>query len=139
MDREEAIRAFEKIKRNAETHLGKKYAIGCENYYKNKIELAKIALDALRSNEDQTRSNEGALQDHTGDAADMMTPAHIDREAWEPCELCEKFDEIICQFSKRTEYDQSITSKYVEARFCPKCGRPLTPEAWAELEKRVRG
>ncbi len=35
-------------------------------------------------------------------------PAHIDREAWEPCE------------------------------FCPKCGRPLTEEGWAILEKRLR-
>lgn len=24
-------------------------------------------------------------------------------------------------------------------QFCPKCGRPLTKEAWAELEKRLRG
>lgn len=24
-------------------------------------------------------------------------------------------------------------------KFCPWCGRPLTPEAWAELEKRLRG
>ena len=24
-------------------------------------------------------------------------------------------------------------------RFCPSCGRAMTPEAWAELEKRLRG
>ena len=24
-------------------------------------------------------------------------------------------------------------------RFCPNCGRAMTPEAWAELEKRLRG
>lgn len=67
-------------------------------------------------------------------------PARIDREAWAPCGLCGTLnDEIMCQFSKRTEYDQSTTSRYEMARFCPNCCRPLTEEAWAELEKRVRG
>lgn len=67
-------------------------------------------------------------------------PAHIDREAWEPCGLCGTLhDEIMCRFSKKTEYDQSTTSRYAMARFCPNCGRPLTEETWAELEKRVRG
>ena len=66
-------------------------------------------------------------------------PAHIDREAWEPCGLCGTLHEIMCRFSKKTEYDQSTTSRYAMARFCPNCGRPLTEETWAELEKRVRG
>ena len=67
-------------------------------------------------------------------------PAHIDREAWEPCGLCGTIhDEIMCRFSKKTEYDQSTTSRYAMARFCPNCCRPLTEGAWAELEKRVRG
>lgn len=48
-------------------------------------------------------------------------PAHIDREAWEPCELCEK---------QRKVFNED---------FCGNCGRPLTQEAWAELEKRLRG
>lgn len=66
--------------------------------------------------------------------------AHIDREAWEPCGLCGTLnDEIMCRFSKKTEYDQSTTSRYAMARFCPNCCRPLTEEAWAELENRVRG
>ena len=47
-------------------------------------------------------------------------PAHIDREAWEPCELCEK------------------QRKVFNENFCGECGRPLTKEAWAELEKRLR-
>lgn len=71
---------------------------------------------------------------------DDHQPAHIDREALEPCGVCGTLnDEIICKFSKKTEYDQSTTSRYTMARFCPNCGRPLTEEAWAELEKRVRG
>ena len=51
-------------------------------------------------------------------------PAHIDRESLEPCECCR-------------------SAKYMNGKmmynFCPSCGRPLTEEAWAELEKRVRG
>lgn len=48
MTREEAIKAFEEIKANAQNNLGKKYAAGCEGYYRDKIELADAALSALR-------------------------------------------------------------------------------------------
>lgn len=50
--------------------------------------------------------------------------ANINREAWEPCAVC------------------SISHKHWAERqysYCPYCDRPLTEEAWAELEKRVRG
>lgn len=71
--------------------------------------------------------------------------AYIDREAWKPCEFCGKAD-----FG---EYGFEIGRSYVKIacalgswrfpteeqfHFCPKCGRPLTEEAWAELEKRMR-
>lgn len=48
-------------------------------------------------------------------------PAHIDREAWEPCTECGPNELIMGD------------------RYCCECGRPLTPEAWAELERRFRG
>lgn len=91
-------------------------------------------------------------------------PAHIDREAWDPCGMCG---------GKTTLYQHTNTTKlfmntfgkaatlvtecmacppYADCcmkgisansafriNFCPECGRPLTPEAWAELEKRLRG
>ena len=47
MTREEAIKSFEEIRANAQNHLGKKYAAGCEGYYRDKIELAEAALKAL--------------------------------------------------------------------------------------------
>ena len=47
MTREEAIKAFEEIRANAQNHLGNKYAAGCEGYYRDKIELADAALKAL--------------------------------------------------------------------------------------------
>lgn len=52
-------------------------------------------------------------------------PAHIDREAWERCWTCRW---VVSQPNRGSDY-----------KFCPNCGRPLTPEAWAELEKRFRG
>lgn len=48
-------------------------------------------------------------------------PAHIDREAWELCMWC------------------TLNRQFHENRYCQACGRPLTEEAWAELERRVCG
>lgn len=48
-------------------------------------------------------------------------PAHIDREEWEPCYAC----------------DPQLL--FMGNNYCGNCGRPLTEEAWAELEKRLRG
>lgn len=47
-------------------------------------------------------------------------PAQIDRDAWEPCGECEPNRLIMGQ------------------NFCENCGRPLTEEARAELEKRLK-
>lgn len=47
-------------------------------------------------------------------------PVHIDREKWEPCECCR---------SAKFMNGQSMYN------FCPSCGRPLTDEAWEDLEK----
>lgn len=74
-------------------------------------------------------------------------PAHIDQEAWDPCgELCrnncmtcdhnadELFgDEDYCKDCHRYSKWESSVHKY-----CERCGRPKTPDAWAELEKRLR-
>lgn len=51
-------------------------------------------------------------------------PVHIDREKWEPC--------VVCSVRHRDwrEY---------QYEYCPYCGRPLTDQTWAELEKRLRG
>ena len=73
-------------------------------------------------------------------------PAHIDREAWEPCEVCGEKDPFgNPKFSHHFVVDES--SLYFcdsdfgwegeKIKFCPFCSRPLTEEAWAELEKRM--
>lgn len=69
-------------------------------------------------------------------------PAHIDREAWEPCEYCNGAKYVYGQASAVVPNgDKGQIEKEVEGDFdyCPECGRPLTPEAWDMLEKRLRG
>lgn len=87
---------------------------------------------------------------------------HIDRSAWEPCDYCEntlqnrkvyKTEKYsgLCDFEVFLDNGQEITvnahnhqTPYTEeicfsfpVSYCPKCGRPLTPEAWDELGKRM--
>ena len=51
-------------------------------------------------------------------SAPSSPPAKLDRSRWEGCRFCIGF----------WNYG-----------FCPECGRPLTEEAWAELERRING
>lgn len=92
------------------------------------------------------RNNIGGVSEYYSDeelqqdglTAYAYPPAHIDREVWTAewiypeskwslprCSKCE------CN-SKDAQYGH-------KDNFCPKCGRAMTPEAWAELEKRLRG
>lgn len=59
-------------------------------------------------------------------------PSHIDREAWKECPWCKSEYTIIDD-----DFGQPVHPKMI--KFCWNCGRPLTEEAWAELEKRLRG
>lgn len=75
-------------------------------------------------------------------------PAHIDRDVWEPCsESCRKncmncdhnADELFgdadyCKDCHRCSKWETSVHKY-----CERCGRPRSEEAWAELEKRLMG
>lgn len=69
-------------------------------------------------------------------------PAHIDREAWEPCKLCGGAKYVYGYASAvAPNGDKGQIETEVEGDFdyCPICGRPLTEEAWDALEKRLRG
>ena len=76
----------------------------------------------------------------------------IDREAWEPCEWCGEWIGGDCRpkeqdvgyklyagYCKQVAADDFYEDETEELNYCPICGRPMTPEAWAELEKRLRG
>lgn len=72
-------------------------------------------------------------------------PAHIDREAWGPCEACKEgtIEINIPEFRALAICNQHMNhdafTLNLQTLFCPVCGRPLTEEAWKELENRVRG
>lgn len=81
-------------------------------------------------------------------------PAHIDREKWEPCEYCQRRTSPDEVSMLTTDENGSETGMFVfngilasntdglqmrQIYFCPICGRPLTEEAWADLERRVFG
>lgn len=75
-------------------------------------------------------------------------PAHIDRSKWEPCEHCKPSDyppdrwgahEFPVVGNEIYFYDTEYGWEGEEIKYCPWCGRPLTEEAWAELERRLRG
>lgn len=64
-------------------------------------------------------------------------PAHLDQKAWSS-EWIETMPILgagnVERHCKKCGYLAEDTYS-----FCPQCGRPMTPEAWSELEKRLRG
>ena len=72
--------------------------------------------------------------------------SHIDREAWEPCGECAPSC-WNCVDSDADEDTYPMTCQCCvnhnqyrpRFKFCSECGRPLTEEAWDELENRLRG
>lgn len=70
-------------------------------------------------------------------------PVHIDRETWEPCVSCKdgnikvNVPEFRAMAICNQHMDHEAFTLTMRALFCPVCGRPLTPEAWAELEKHI--
>ena len=65
----------------------------------------------------------------------------LDRGAWE-CPHCEPDTEgYVRKFGAYSVHDAMLETghcKPQEIKYCPRCGRPLTEAAWAELEKRLR-
>ena len=71
---------------------------------------------------------------------------HIDRGKWEACDHCKKAcwncnHNLLCCEGNDKECDDCVNQSKWEflayQNYCPKCGRPLTEEAWVELERRV--
>lgn len=70
-------------------------------------------------------------------AAYAYPPAHIDREKW-TAEWVDNdhSEEMMCKCSK---CGYPVSYFWGKTAFCPGCGRAMTPEALAELERRVCG
>lgn len=112
MTREEAIKAFEEIKVNAQNNLGAKWAYGCDGYYRDKIELADAALKALRP----------------------VSREQVEK-VWRECDFCKKEMDDYPYIVAHSDYSSSDTC--YEPSFCPVCGKPLTDEAVKMVMERL--
>lgn len=65
-------------------------------------------------------------------------PAHIDRSEWTAEWIYPENEWNLPRCSKCGCNSKDATYGHKD-NFCPKCGRAMTPEAWAELERRLRG
>ena len=65
-------------------------------------------------------------------------PAHIDRSEWTAEWIYPENEWNLPRCSKCGCNSKDATYGHKD-RFCPKCGRAMTEEAWAELERRLRG
>lgn len=59
----------------------------------------------------------------------LMKVPVIDRSKWNPCKYCE--DGIYSDFA----YDYAMGED--TGNYCKYCGRPMTEQAWQELERKV--
>lgn len=97
----------------------KKFEAWAECKYEPTRQAALMAISALRAQETK-----------------------LDRSRWEGCTHCDdgccctcKYSVTRPTFSPCRECD--IGSMYDPQNYCPNCGRPLTEEAWAEMERRI--
>lgn len=65
-------------------------------------------------------------------------PAHIDRSKW-TAEWVPMTDDDGCVWLECSACEYDLDSLEEPHPFCPSCGRAMMPEAWAELERSVRG
>lgn len=74
----------------------------------------------------------------TGWLAYPYPPAHIDRSKW-TAEWVPMTDDDGCVWFECSACQYDLDSMEEPNKFCPSCGRAMNKEAWAELERRVRG
>lgn len=61
----------------------------------------------------------------------QQTP--LDRSRWEGCHYCDDQETVM-----ELDWIYGLDHILHDYKFCPMCGRPLTEEAWAEMERRLR-
>lgn len=109
------------------------------------VEAYGIAIRALHAQKDSNLVE-----------IDQVKPAKLDRSRWEGCEHCKGDLEGYTSCFRNTngssikmyipEGEAAIVipgrynhRAYIKISYCPFCGRPLTEEAWAEMERRIGG
>lgn len=104
----------------------REYLAGCS---KTEQEKCDMEISALRAQQEQERQLK--CFDIPGIRIDKKPPieyrpAKLDSSRWEGCGEC-----------RSTVISQKMVG--LGRRYCLYCGRPLTEEAWAELERRING
>lgn len=110
MTSEEAIEIFE----------GVGELEGISMFYQPGGKAGKLTIHGIKEASQMAISALRAQQAHT----------KLDRSQWRGCVVCNRcgeggLNELLCGGAK--------------AKYCPFCGRPLTGEARAELERRING
>ena len=115
-----------------------------DNHVPAKAPNEPLTLEQLRGTphgkiKDKTLQH---ICDRANELAYAYPASRIGREKWEPCDACSNAKHIVGLALALMDdgSDHRIDTKMnCEYSFCPNCGRPLTDEAWAELERRVCG
>lgn len=122
------------------------------NYEPTK-QAAQLALTTLRSMQEagepltverlrevpHGKIKDSTLQNIANRANEIAPPpAHIDRSEWTAEWIYPENEWNLPRCSKCGCNSKDATYGH-KNNFCPKCGRAMTPEAWAELERRLRG
>lgn len=76
----------------------------------------------------------------------QQTPAKLDRKRWKGCGWCDVKQCATCIHGPSSDISLLACSdfgikyeNYKPVNYCENCGRPITEEAWAELERRIGG
>lgn len=64
----------------------------------------------------------------------QQSHAALDRSLWEGCHYCDDQETVM-----ELDWIYGLDHILPDYKFCPMCGRPLTEEAWSELERRING
>lgn len=111
----------------------------------NKYDYAEITMT------DGTIFNSDLDYDEISNRFYSYPPAYIDRSKWTAKNMTDQHpvDQFICSecgaifedFSLCKIDEDSGDKEYCEyeLKFCPACGRAISEEAWAKLERRLRG
>lgn len=159
MEIEEVIKQLESIADHTERMLGDPDA---DEIWEKDIDALKFTITALRSMQeageyhfrDDTKMvplsleqlsevphgkiKDSTLQNIANRANEIASPpAHIDRRAWTAEWIYPENEWNLPRCSKCGCNSKDATHGH-KNNFCPKCGRAMTPEAWAELERRLR-
>lgn len=108
--------------------------LGCEHEDKCSIKGCAVIREAIA----RLKNAPGKDTDVPARFAGENHVGRNDQEKWEPCEhfhTCSTCKHDTGDWERDPCYDCGHYKNWeLGARFCPRCGRPLTPEAWKELE-----